>query len=53
LKEESDVHESLKHVFRDVGFPKALRPDDAQSLTNGEFRRVANKGQVPIHFIEP
>jgi len=47
------VHESLKHVFRDIGFPKALRPDDAASLTGGEFRRIANKGQVPIHSIEP
>ncbi|CAJ1928380.1 unnamed protein product [Cylindrotheca closterium] len=53
LKKESEVSNSLKELFRDIGFPRVLRPDDAQSLTAGEFRRVANKAQVPIHPSEP
>lgn len=53
LKSESDVSGSLKNLFRDVGFPRVLRPDDAESLTGGEFKRVANKAQVPIHPSEP
>jgi len=48
LKTESDVSHTLKKLFRHIGFPKAIRPDDAQSLTQGEFKRVANKAQVPI-----
>ena len=49
LKREQDVSDSLKWLFRHVGFPRVIRPDDAQSLTGGEFKRVANKAQVPIH----
>ncbi|CAJ1928840.1 unnamed protein product, partial [Cylindrotheca closterium] len=36
LKKESEVSNSLKELFRDIGFPRVLRPDDAQSLTAGE-----------------
>lgn len=53
LKTESQVSESLKNLFRDFGFPRVLRPDHAESLTAGEFRRIANKGQVPIRPHEP
>ena len=53
LNKESDVHTSLTQLFRQFGFPQCLIPDDAKSLTQGKFREVANKGQVPIHPIEP
>jgi len=53
LKREQDVSDSLKWLFRHVGFLKVLCPDDAQSLTGGEFKRIANKAQVPIHPSEP
>src|SRR5210317_481488 len=53
LRHEKEVHESLKRLSRDVGFPRVLRPDHAQSLTQGEFRRIANKAQVPILPHEP
>ncbi|CAJ1953563.1 unnamed protein product [Cylindrotheca closterium] len=38
-------------VFPNVSY--LMMPDDAKSLTQGKFREVANKGQVPIHPIEP
>ena len=53
LRNESEVSNSLKNLFRDFGFPRVLRPDHAESLIAGEFRRVANKAQVPIHPHEP
>ena len=53
LKNERDVHTTLSKLFRQFGFPSALIPDDAQSLTQGEFKKTANKGQVPIMPIEP
>ena len=53
LKNEKDVHTTLPKLFRQFGFPQAIIPDSAQSLTEGEFRRVASKAQVPIHPIEP
>jgi len=45
LSEKRYVHQSLSYLFRDVGFPSALIPDGASSLTQGEFRRIANKAQ--------
>jgi len=43
----------LSCLLRDVGFPSALIPDGATSLTKGEFKRVASKAQVPIYPLEP
>jgi len=53
LTEERNVHHSLSHLFRDIGFPNALIPDSATSLTRGEFKKVASKAQVPIYPLEP
>jgi len=53
LSEERHIHQSLSYLFRDVGFPSALIPDGASSLTKGEFKRVANKAQAPIYPLEP
>jgi len=53
LTEERNVHHSLSHLFRDVGFPNALIPDSATSLTRGKFKKVASKAQVPIYPLEP
>jgi len=53
LTEERNAHQSLSYLFRDVGFPSALIPDGATSLTKGEFKRVASKAQVPIYPLEP
>jgi len=52
LTEERNVHHSLSYLFRDVGFPNALIPDSAISLTRGDFKKVASKAQVPIYPLE-
>lgn len=49
---ESEVHKTLDTLFKRVGFPRSLIPDNAKSLTEGEFKTKANKAQVPIHPIE-
>ena len=53
LTEERNVHHSLSHLFRNIGFPNALIPDSATSLTRGVFKKVASKAQVPIYPLEP
>src|SRR5210317_1377168 len=53
VRAEKNAHESLKCLFRQIGFPRVLCPDHAQSLTEGEFRKVANRAQVRIHSHEP
>ena len=53
LEAEREVHTSLLKLFRQFGFPKALIPDHAKSLTRGDFRKTANKAQVPIFPLEP
>ena len=52
IKKRSDVHQTLDTLFRRVGIPKVLIPDNAQELTQGEFRRKALKAQAAIHPIE-
>jgi len=53
LEAEREIHTSLSKLFRQFGFPKALIPDHAKSLTQGDFRKTANKVQVPIFPLEP
>ena len=52
IEKESDVHQTLDTLFRRIGFPRALIPDNAQSMTEGEFKKKALKAQVPILPIE-
>jgi len=53
LPEEKYVSHSLTNLFRDVGFPTAIIPDSAASLTKDEFKKVAGRAQVPIYPLEP
>jgi len=53
LSEEKYVSHSLTNFFRDVGFPAAIIPDSAASLTKVEFTKVASKAQIPIYSLEP
>jgi len=53
LSEEKYVSHSLTNLFRDVGFPAAIIPDSAASLTKGEFKKVASRAQVSIYPLEP
>jgi hypothetical protein len=52
LRKESEVETSLQRVFREFCFPEAIIPDDAPSLTQGDFFRTAQQAQVPIHAVE-
>ena len=53
LSQENYVSNSLTNLFRDVGFPSAIVPDNAASLTKGEFKKIAGRAQVPIYPLEP
>ena len=53
LSQEKYVSNSLTNLFRDVGFPSAIVPDNAASLTKGEFKKIAGRAQVPIYPLEP
>ena len=52
VAEKSDAHYTLDNLFRRVGFPRVLIPDNAKELTEGDFKRKALKAQVPIKPVE-
>ena len=52
IKEKSDAHKTLDTLFRSVGVPRVIIPDDAAELTKGEFKRKADRAQALIHPIE-
>eukprot|EP00980_Cylindrotheca_fusiformis_P018168 scaffold5886_cov93-Cylindrotheca_fusiformis.AAC.2 len=52
LKTKDESHYSLDKLFRSVGFPEAMIPDNALELTQGEFRRKLQRAQVDLHPIE-
>jgi len=51
--EERDAHKTLDSLFQTAGIPSALIPDNAKSLTEGEFRRKAARASCPIYPVEP
>jgi len=52
MKEKSDAHKTLDTLFGSAGVPRAIIPDDAAELTQGEFKRKADRAQALIHPIE-
>ena len=52
LKSKGDAHQALDEFFTQVGIPAAIIPDNAKELTQGEFKKKANKAQCPIKPIE-
>lgn len=52
IEKKSDVHYTLDTLFRRVGVPHTLIPDNAGELTGGEFKRKALKAQSVIRPIE-
>lgn len=52
IKRKSDAHYTLDELFRKVGFPKVLIPDNAKEMTLGQYRKKCLRAQVPIHSIE-
>ena len=49
---KGDAHKTLDSLFRRVGVPRVLIPDNAKELTEGEFRRKATRAGAHIHPIE-
>lgn len=52
IEKKSDAHYTLDTLFRRVGVPNTLIPDNAGELTAGEFRRKALRAQSTIRPIE-
>ena len=52
LKKKGDSHLTLNRLFRDVGFPTTMIPDNAKELTMGDFKKICEKAQVTLHPIE-
>ena len=52
LRTKNESHYSLDKLFRAVGFPSTMIPDNALELTQGEFRKKLQSAQVDLHPIE-
>lgn len=52
IEKKSDAHYTLDTLFRRVGVPHTLIPDNAGELTAGEFKRKAMRAQSAIRPIE-
>jgi len=46
IKEKSGAHKTLDTLFRSVGVPRVIIPDDAAELTQGEFKRKADRAEA-------
>ena len=53
MKRKVDAHETLLDLFKNVGVPSLMIPDNAKELTEGEFRKKCRRVHCPIHPIEP
>lgn len=53
MKSKGEAHLTQDKLFRAVGFPTAIIPDNALELTQGQFLRNAQKAQVQILPVEP
>ena len=52
MRTKSEAHLTLDALFKSVGIPRVLIPDNAKELTQGDFRRKAQRVQCPIHPVE-
>ena len=48
MKSESEVHNSLKSLFRDVGVPNPLIADGACAQVQGRAKEVYNEAQCKV-----
>jgi hypothetical protein len=53
MKRKEDAHLTQDKLFRLIGFPLALIPDNAKELVQGRFLRNAQKAQVAVLPLEP
>ena len=52
MKSKSEAHYSLDNLFRKVGVPRVIIPDNAKELTEGMFKKKALRVGAAIHPIE-
>jgi hypothetical protein len=52
MKSKSEAHYSLDNLFRKVGVPRVIIPDNAKELTEGMFKKKALQVGAAIHPIE-
>ena len=48
MKSKSEVHSSLKSLFRDVGVPNPLIADGARAQVQGRAKEVCDKAQCKV-----
>jgi hypothetical protein len=53
MKAKSKTHLTLDEIFRTVGIPSSMIPNNAKELTKGEFKRKCLKAQCSILPVEP
>ena len=53
MNTKSEAHMALDELFHRVGVPERLIPDDAKELTQGEFRKKAQKAGCPLDPVDP
>jgi hypothetical protein len=49
MRTKDESHYSLDKLFRAVGFPTTMIPDNALELTQGEFKKKLQRAQVDLH----
>ena len=52
MKSKDEVSYSLDKLFKEVGVPKVLIPDDEKVLQEGKFLKTAKRAHTDIHPIE-
>ena len=52
MEAKSDAHKTLDNVWRKVGYPSAMIPDNAKEMTEGQFKHKCQSAQVPIRPVE-
>ena len=52
MESKKDAHYTLDHLFKDVGVPQMMIPDNAMELTRKEFKRKCRSAQCPIRPVE-
>jgi Reverse transcriptase (RNA-dependent DNA polymerase) len=53
MAKKSEAHYTLDTLFRKVGVPRVMIPDNAKELTEGWFKRKVQRASSTLHPIEP
>ena len=53
IPSKGDAHLTLDEIFRTVGIPSSMIPDNAKELTEGDFKKKCQRAQCPILPVEP